>query len=173
MSIQKSLPAFILWNTYTSQIFKHNLLSQPCSTAYECVCFKQKCHKTLPTMTLTFSIISIFFFSASQTTQIHLCQPRFTKHSKGYWPINEILLITCAKGVREEKEMTSRGPAVFAAPAWSLVRMTSSSLLTGREEAPPSHFTDEETRACLKICLQGVCLLWGLSPAHPARQASL
>lgn len=132
MSIQISPPAFILWSTYTSQIFEYNLLSQPYSTSCESVCFKRKCHKTLPAVTLMFSILGIFFFffSASQTTQIHFCQPRFTRHSKGYWPTNEILLITCAKEGREGKDMTCRGPATFVAQAWSLRRMASSSLLT-------------------------------------------
>lgn len=105
LSIQISLPAFILRSIHTSQIFKHNLLSQPYITSCESVCFKQKCHKRYPPWHWHFLFLVFFFFNACQTTQIHFCQPRFTKHSKGYWPTNEILLITCAEGVREEKDM--------------------------------------------------------------------
>lgn len=55
-----------------------------------------------------------FFFNACQTAQIRFCQPRFTKHSKDYWPTNEILLITCAEGVREEKDMVCRSlPSLY------------------------------------------------------------
>ena len=61
-----------------------------------------------------FLFLVFFFFNACQTTQIHFCQPRFTKHSKDYWPTNEILLITCAEGVREEKDMVCRSlPSLY------------------------------------------------------------